>query len=614
MPTVSQTTRSSASASPFFFASPYKGDVRNAKAKPGGVLHVRGDTASAPTIHYWLENLSLAEANAKYFFAIGFTNYSFTSYTSSANWNKTYPNAPITGIAPITQPPPPPSPRAPAAPPRPPPTPAASVTTVSSVASAHAPPTPPATVPPPNTPAPASSTAQSVPPVTIPEGISIDRDLFNQLLTLLNAQLQQRQQQPAPVVSPVVSAPPIPQWDGTPDTVSLFLEALADYKYHVYFTSANIDWEADSSPPTPQNIHIRSELLRTLKPFPILYSFLGKPQYERDGIRMLRDLIEKLNPTRPENLLNSVIELVGLQQAPNETGVQFMCRLRGLYSRLKDITISKIFTTLAIAGLDPELYVGLIMRYRAGDTSVTEASIYELGEEVEAEDTRRPITERGTSSSPSTVMARRASQDPTPPPPSTDPKPTISYPPSKAQKWKDIKAAFLDKEFCPTCFHRSDYHINVGCPALASLGLVIVKDEDKAAEIIADYKANTNKPPRPPSDDSTTADQDDDAASARRASAKSSSSKRKSKSKSTKSTAAAKASAKASAASASPQGGQLKSPPEQLSTQGGQLKSPPEQPPMVSDTNPYKIPDTMYEEYSSDEDDDEEFYLETFAT
>ncbi len=96
------------------------------------------------------------------------------------------------------------------------------------------------------------------------------------------------------------------------------------------------------------------------------------------------------NPTRPENLLNSVIDLVGLQQAPEESGAKFMCRLRGLYSRLKDISIAKIFTTLAIAGLDSDLYAGLIMRYRAGDPSVTEASIYDLADEVEAEDTRRP--------------------------------------------------------------------------------------------------------------------------------------------------------------------------------------------------------------------------------
>lgn len=430
----------------------------------------------------------------------------------------------------------------------------------------------------------------SVPPTTILGDIPVERELLHKLLALLTTQLQQ-----SPQPSPVISAPPIPTWDGTPESVPLFLESVTDWKHNPYF--ADIDWDADKSDLTPQNLFIRSELLRTLKPFPILYSFLGKPQYERDGVRMLRDLIEKLNPTRPENLLNSVIDLVGLQQAPNETGAQFMCRLRGLYSRLKDIAISKIFTTLAIAGLDSEMYSGLIMRYRAGDPSVTESSIYDLADEVEAEDARRPIAERSTSSPPSTILARRAGHEPTPPPPTNDPTPSISYPPSKAQKWKVIKSAFNTKEFCPICFHKNKFHVDVGCPALASLGLIITKDEDRAAEIIAEYKASLDKSSRPSSDDSTTVEHDDDAASARRASAQSSSSKRKSKSKSTKSA------AKASAASAN--------------AQGGQLKSPPEQPPVVSDTNPFQttnIIDTEYEEYSSDDNDDDDFYRDTFAT
>ncbi len=210
MPT-SQNTRSSATTTPFFFTSPFKGNVKNPKAKPGGVLNVKGDTAAGPILHYWLDHLSLAEANAKYFFAIGFTNYSYTNFTSAADWKTAYPAETITGNGPITQPPPPPSPvSALVAPPRPPSTPAASVSTTAS--GARAPPPPTITT----TPAPAPPPAQSVPASTI----TADSALVNQLLQLLNAQLQQNHLQP------IHSPPPIPTWDGTPASVSLFLESL----------------------------------------------------------------------------------------------------------------------------------------------------------------------------------------------------------------------------------------------------------------------------------------------------------------------------------------------------------------------------------------------------
>ena len=65
---------------------------------------------------------------------------------------------------------------------------------------------------------------------------------------------------------------------------------------------------------------------------------------------------------------------------------------------------------------------------------------------------------------------------------------TFTYPPTIAQK-------------CPICLYRGrflDFHLNVGCPALASTGRIIVQDKKKAAEIVANFKelqANHSSPP-----------------------------------------------------------------------------------------------------------------------
>jgi hypothetical protein len=405
----------------------------------------------------------------------------------------------------------------------------------------------------------------------------------SQLLQIISS-LTQLATAPIPAPSPsAATAPTIPIWDGTNEGVPLYLEHIELWKRHPFFS--NVSWDATHPNYSPESLHIRSELLSSLKNHTILHSFLGRPEYQQDGVRMLHDLIEKLNPSRPEHLLHSVISLVGLQQEPNETGVNFMWRLRGLYSRLKDISIDKLFTILAIAGLNPDNYCGIINRFRAADPSITEASIFDLSTQVEQEDALRIVTSPAPADFSST--ARRAQSgttidtDAINTNTSSNTYPPGTYPPGVIT-WKKLKEAYTSPKYCPHCFLRKkkdlDFHLNVGCPALASTGRVVLKDEAKAKAILDEYNSRYKKT-TPSADDETTDVAEGDTtshAAARRGRA---------------------ISADITSAPAQ-KGGQLKTPPEQL-RQGGSDEL------TAKTSNRFKRIPTLHDEYEEFDSDDE---------
>eukprot|EP00984_Skeletonema_dohrnii_P028330 scaffold18280_cov76-Skeletonema_dohrnii-CCMP3373.AAC.2 len=57
----------------------WKPNVRDRTKKPGGVLHLHGDSSSHPLIHYWVADLTNVDATASFFLPMGYTHYSFTS-------------------------------------------------------------------------------------------------------------------------------------------------------------------------------------------------------------------------------------------------------------------------------------------------------------------------------------------------------------------------------------------------------------------------------------------------------------------------------------------------------------------------------------------------------
>ena len=329
-PPAATATRSAISNStqPFFYDTPeFTSNVKNRRDHPGGVIHVKGGPTDPSTKHYWINDLIHVETAAKSFLQFGFTYYSFTAYSSQAPWEAAYPSAPIFTVY---NPPPPPPPQLP--------------------------------TPSRGTPQQGGSAAEDFSGFTTPSHSSASPQpsdpIADQLLQVFQQLITNQQAQPhtTTTVSAPITPPPMPEYIAdTPEQLTLYLERLAEYKMNPYFDSVN--WgDAANEGNSPASRHVRAELLRTLGNSPIIYTFLGQPQYINNGILMLQHLIDKLNPSQPEHLLAAVLELMAAEQGSDENGTRFMCRLRGLYARLKGLTIDKFFTLLAVAGLSPDDY------------------------------------------------------------------------------------------------------------------------------------------------------------------------------------------------------------------------------------------------------------------
>ena len=68
------------------------------------------------------------------------------------------------------------------------------------------------------------------------------------------------------------------------------------------------------------------------------------------------------------------------------------------------------------------------------------------------------------------------------------------FPPTKGIRWGTLKEVYNTKQCCIHCYSRDSFHWEVGCPFLASIGLVTTTDSAKAADITTQYAAHTNRP------------------------------------------------------------------------------------------------------------------------
>lgn len=113
----------------------FKSNVRDRNKNPGGVLHLHRGDASQQLLHYWLSDLANVEQCAAFSLPMGYAKYSFTPYTSKAEWEASYPSDKISGDFPTpttSRPPPLPPPATPFATPRQPPVPPPPPTTATS--------------------------------------------------------------------------------------------------------------------------------------------------------------------------------------------------------------------------------------------------------------------------------------------------------------------------------------------------------------------------------------------------------------------------------------------------------------------------------------------------
>ena len=225
--------------------------------------------------------------------------------------------------------------------------------------------------------------------------------------------------------------------------------------------------------------------------------FLDKPIYLDNGIKMLHDLCDQLNPSKPEHRLADIRKLTQLEQGVNESADDFMARARHISTRLGSITMAEVLPLFALLGMDHQKYDGLLLRYTSGNPSIIAADLPQLERQMKDEDARKEAM--GITIPPPSSIKRASGQAPPkptettkPPGPPHRPPPDREeqiYPPPGGIKWYKLAELIKGKEKCPHCFSEDPFHLEEGCPALAKSGLICVLDAAKAAAIYNKYDA-----------------------------------------------------------------------------------------------------------------------------
>eukprot|EP00956_Cyclotella_meneghiniana_P018371 scaffold30534_cov37-Cyclotella_meneghiniana.AAC.3 len=71
----------------------------------------------------------------------------------------------------------------------------------------------------------------------------------------------------------------------------------------------------------------------------------------------------------------------------------------------------------------------------------------------------------------------------------------VTYPPVGGVKWSAIQDLLDAGCQCHCCFSGDSFHLNEGCPVLASKGKVVIDDDTAAKEIMTKYAAHRPRPP-----------------------------------------------------------------------------------------------------------------------
>ena len=539
-------------------------DVDPSTHTGGGILHVNGeDTATHPFTHLWLPDLNHQHSVASWAASHGFKYYAFTPYSSPEAWACQYPglaftlvttlpgisqdDSPLPSLGAATAPaaPPPPSGAGAALPPSqgaaltsppgaaPPPPWGAGVALPPSQGAALT--SPPGTAPPP--PSGAGAGLPPSPGAALPSlpgtaaASSQPPDTNAQLLLLLTTQLQQmqhqmlqqqqQQQQQHDLFTQLLKTgsftgqkkpvQDLPVFDGNEANIPFFLHQIELFKADPFFAKVD-DWTLTKPAYNAESQYLCGVLLKSIPPSH-RPKFLSDPKYQYDGIALLRDFIELINPSNPQNLLKTAIEWANLEMDPQENGAQFMARVRALFNRLCNCSLDQFIYLLTIARLDPTRYPGIHNRYRQGEASLLHGDVHSLTEEVQKEDAYAEVLDvplgpasanraggkahgGGGGTRPQAGSAQGGDGDnKTKPPPSPPGKPNYPYP---QVKWYSLQKLLDEGKTCALCYQPCHDSFG-GCPAAAARGYVLIKDESAAQGIMAKYNEHRAKsPPKTP--------------------------------------------------------------------------------------------------------------------
>ena len=178
-----------------------------------------------------------------------------------------------------------------------------------------------------------------------------------------------------------------PTWDGTTESVPVFLAQLSSYKGDPFFATV-LDWTYTVPSNVVESRRICIDMITSLTKEQ-LAPYLNNPRFANDGIAMVASLTDKISPSRPENRLQDDRGLAGLEQGSQEGTSSFMARVRGYKSRLTGVTINAIMPFIALIGMDHEKYSGLLARFTIGEPAVVGASLTDLEHLMLEEDSRR---------------------------------------------------------------------------------------------------------------------------------------------------------------------------------------------------------------------------------
>jgi hypothetical protein len=330
--------------------------------------------------------------------------------------------------------------------------------------------------------------------------------MFTQMMTQQSNLIQQiASSQQSLATSATLKGPTItfPKWEAdTPQKFSVYAELIRAYKADPFFSSIT-DWTTTNPNTEQQSYRIHRDMLSTI-PSTYTSTYLHNPTYLSAsggglGIEMLHHFLDVMEPSRPENRLHHLQALTKIEFEAQDNLSLFWSRIREHCLALGNMTITEAAPLLGLAALansNPNCE-GLVTRYYSGDSNVTTADIATMERLSKEEEQRRLLTTGVTMPSASNRTTSGTAPSNTPPrsnnkdqPPSQQ----VVFPPTTGIRWGTLKEVYNTKQCCIHCYSRDSFHWEVGCPFLASIGLVTTTDSAKAADITTQYAAHTNRP------------------------------------------------------------------------------------------------------------------------
>ena len=180
---------------------------------------------------------------------------------------------------------------------------------------------------------------------------------------------------------------PFPSWDGSPNSLPVFLANLENYKADPFFSSV-ISWTYTDPADVVVSRRICTDMYARLPPMH-LQPFFNNPSFTNDGIKMLDAFLRTISPERPEDRLADLQELTSLDMTSQDTPQGYMSTVRGLDMRLGQVVMRDLMPLFAILGLDSGRYDGIINRFTGGNPTIVNADLGTLEYLLIQEDVRK---------------------------------------------------------------------------------------------------------------------------------------------------------------------------------------------------------------------------------